>query len=159
MEAFDSTLHTPFNMVISGPTQAGKSELTKEVIRRRSEIMNPPVKHVVYCYGTSSIIFKEKIDAELPDVTMHKGLPESLGDEIGTPYLYIFDDLMQEVSNGKSKCDKMFTRGSHHNNCSIIFITQNFYYDNLRTITTNLKYLVLFKNPSETQKICKVGMI
>jgi hypothetical protein len=43
----------------------------------------------------------------------------------------------------------LFIRGSHHRNISVVFLIQNFFYKNLRTLTTNAKYIVLMKNPRE----------
>ena len=48
-----------------------------------------------------------------------------------------------------------FTKGSHHRNISVILITQNLFHQNshFRTIKRNSQYLILFKNPRDTQQI------
>ena len=45
----------------------------------------------------------------------------------------------------------LFTRGSHHRNLSIILLVQNFFAkgSQIRTITLNAHYVVLFKNPRD----------
>jgi len=67
--------------------------------------------------------------------------------------LLILDDLMRE-----SSCDvilDLFTKGSHHKNISIIFITQNIFHKgkSQRDISLNTKYLVLYKNPRDRAQI------
>jgi len=50
---------------------------------------------------------------------------------------------------------KLFTRGSHHTNTSVIFITQNIFHPSKesRTIALNTQYLVLFKNVRDKSQI------
>ena len=62
--------------------------------------------------------------------------------------LIILDDLMTEA-----KCDQrianLFTKGSHHRNISIVYLTQNVFQQGIvsRDIALNKQYLVLFNNP------------
>ncbi|HKX45761.1 MAG TPA: hypothetical protein VJP77_03600, partial [Planctomycetota bacterium] len=49
--------------------------------------------------------------------------------------------------------NKLFTRGSHHWNFSVILITQNIYDKNLRLLRLNSHYLVLLKNPQGQDQI------
>lgn len=153
---FDPTLKTPFTFVCSGPTQAGKSQLTKEIIRRKDEIFDPPIHNIVFCYGVKQPPLHNELKRIAPQIRFHEGLPSEYGDDLRTPYLYVLDDLMHECSKSKDVMNA-FVRGSHHRNVSILFLTQNFFHDGLRILTTNSKYICLFKNPSETQVVNKVG--
>ena len=49
----------------------------------------------------------------------------------------------------------LFTKGSHHKNISVIFITQNVFHKGKaqRDISLNTKYFVLFKNPRDKVQI------
>ncbi|MBN1968087.1 MAG: hypothetical protein JW870_01850 [Candidatus Delongbacteria bacterium] len=154
---FDASLRAPFTMVIAGPTQAGKSQLTKQIIQRNAEIIFPRIEKIVYCYGVKQEKLHNELSSTCSNITFNYGLPEEYGNDLLQHYLYVLDDLMFEASKSKDVLNA-FVRGSHHKNCSIIFITQNFFYDGLRNLTTNAKYICLFKNPSETQVIKKVGM-
>ena len=62
----------------------------------------------------------------------------------------IIDDLMTESSNSKVISD-LFTKGSHHRNISVILLVQNFFAKGkeMRNITLNAQYIVLFKNPRD----------
>ena len=46
---------------------------------------------------------------------------------------------------------KLFTQHADHNNLTVIFIVQNVFYHGreMRTISINAHYLVLYKNPRE----------
>ena len=61
------------------------------------------------------------------------------------PCLIILDDLLNEAYSGEV-C-KLFTKGSHHPNISVILITHNLFPqgNHCRTISLNAKY-VLLKN-------------
>ena len=152
----DCSLLAPFNMIVSGPTMSGKSVLTKEIIARRDEIIFPNVQHVIYCYGIEQPHVFKAMKNEFPEIQFQKGLPTEYGDDLLSPHLYILDDLMEEASKSKDVL-QAFVRGSHHRNCSIVFITQNFFHDGLRPLTINARYIVLFKNPRETQVVNRIG--
>ena len=61
---------------------------------------------------------------------------------------------MSEASNDKRICD-LFTKGSHHRNLSVICLVQNLYYQGkeIRIMSLNSQYLVLFNNPWNQQQI------
>ena len=72
--------------------------------------------------------------------------------------LIIFDDLMTEA-----KCDQriadLFTKGSHHRNISIVYLTQNVFPQGraCRDIALNTQYLVLFNNPIDRQQVATLA--
>jgi len=53
---------------------------------------------------------------------------------------------MTETNDGVAN---LFTKRSHHRNVSLMFLTQNLFHKNrhMSTISVNLHYMVLFKNP------------
>ncbi|XP_039313836.1 uncharacterized protein LOC120359655 isoform X1 [Solenopsis invicta] len=69
------------------------------------------------------------------------------------PKLIVIDDLMREASDN-SVID-LFTKGSHHKNLSVIFITQNLFHQGrgMRDISLNANYIVAFKNPRDRAQI------
>lgn len=152
----DPRLHHPFNMIISGSTQAGKSELTAQILQRKNEIIYPRIYRVEYCFGEAQPRIFAKLQATVPNITFCKGLPTVFGDELQRPTLYILDDLMDESVKSKDVQD-LFTRGTHHRNLSVILLTQNFYHKNMRTLTLNAKYICVFKNPRDNTFICTLG--
>jgi hypothetical protein len=87
-----------------------------------------------------------------PGIEFHKGLPTDFNNDTGRHWLMILDDLQYEISKSP-EVSNAFTRNCHHNLVSLIFICQNFYYKNIRTITTNCKYLCIFKNPRDSAAI------
>ena len=63
-------------------------------------------------------------------------------------HVLITDDLQHEVAKNDF-VSSMFMRGSHHRNCSCIFIVQNLYFQgkNARDIALNAHNYVIFRNP------------
>ena len=66
----------------------------------------------------------------------------------------VFDDLMTEA-----KCDQriadLFTKGSHHRNISVVYLTQNLFPQGkaCKDIILNTQYMVLFNNPMDRQQV------
>ena len=67
-------------------------------------------------------------------------------------HLLIVDDMMVESGD---EMLKLFTKGSHHRNMSIVYIVQNLFDKGKhhRTISLNTHYLVCFKNPRDSTQI------
>ena len=89
-------------------------------------------------------------------VEFNEGLP-SLDEFDGSKHtLVVIDDLMHETNDVVSK---LFTRGSHHTDTSVIFIIQNLFHNDkeIRTITLNAQYLVLFKNVRDKSQIAHLS--
>ena len=68
--------------------------------------------------------------------------------------LVVTDDLMHELSNDP-QITSLFTKGSHHRNLSVIFILQNIFHrgKELRDMSLNCHYLVLFKSPRDSSQV------
>ena len=70
----------------------------------------------------------------------------------------MFDDLMTEA-----KCDQinadLFTKGSHHRNISVVYLTQNLFPQGkaCRDIILNTQYMVLFNNPINRQQVATLA--
>ena len=90
------------------------------------------------------------------------GIPDHLNDQhyinVGKRNLLVFDDLMTEA-----KCDQriadLFTKGSHHRDISIVYLTQNLFPQGkaCRDIILNTQYMVLFNNPIDRQQVATLA--
>jgi hypothetical protein len=137
----------PFTCVISGPTGAGKTVFVKRFIEQAEEIMLPPPEEIVWCYGEWQVGYEA-----ITGVTFLEGLPQKETYRDNKRRLIIIDDLMAETDE---RVTKLFTKGSHHCNISVIYIVQNLFGKNKeqRTISLNSHYLVVFKNPRDATQI------
>ena len=120
-------LQHPFTMVVSGPSGSGKSQWTRKVLN--SSLIQPTPQRVIWCYGQWQPLYEE-LKRTLPFIEFVNGIPDLLNDsqyiKASQRNIIIFDDLMSEA-----KCDQriadLFTKGSHHRNISIIYLTQNLF--------------------------------
>ena len=91
------------------------------------------------------------------DVEFHEGLPQNsdwAGD--ARAKLIILNNLMSEVSGPGGKIiANLFTKGSHLNNLSVIYIVQNVFHQNKwqRDISLNSHYIVLLRNLRDRSQI------
>ena len=92
----------------------------------------------------------------IPNSTFVEGVPTDLESMINPTIgnLVVIDDLMQELSNDP-QITSLFTKGCHHRNLSVIFILQNIFHrgKELRDMSLNCHYLVLFKSPRDSSQI------
>jgi Adenovirus IVa2 protein len=139
----------PFTGICSGPTGCGKTQLMKKIILNIDTMMLPSPKRIIWYYSEQQLALEEELGHA---VEFREGMPE-LEEFDGTePVLLIVDDFMAECN---AEIGKLFTKGSHHRNLSIWFLMQNFFHrgKEIRSITLNAHYIILFKNPRDTQQI------
>ena len=149
-------LKHPFTMVVSGPTSSGKTTWVQQLIKNALFAVHPSPKHIYYLYGEYQPSF-----ASFIGVTFIKGLPENFINNLNEdndPIWVIIDDLMNESSKSQL-ISELFTKGSHHRNISVILLVQNFFNrgKEMRNITLNAHYIVLFKNPRDKTIISNIA--
>lgn len=140
----------PFCAVLAGPSGCGKSVWVKKFLKYIDQMVDVTFTRKIVYYGEWQNGYLEYGT----DIEFREGLPQS-SDFTGdvNPKLIIIDDLMREGSNN-SVAD-LFTKGSHHKNLSIIFLSQNLFHQgpSSRDISLNAHYMVIFKNPRDRAQI------
>lgn len=152
---------SPCVIGVYGCQQSGKSYYVKRVLENVKDMFTSQTYNILYCYTISQPIFEE-MEMKIPNFVLHKGLPtdEKIEDltRSGQHSILVLDDLMTEVSNS-SQAEQLFTVYSHHRNMTIIYLSQNAYYSGKKskTISLQMHYLVLFRNPRDKSQICTLG--
>ena len=158
---FDTRLKTSFNCLVSGPAGSGKTTFVKNLLSIGDQIFTHKPKHVFLFYKAMQDMYLEMEKDGLIDemIDVQNGMPNL--DEIHemvAPFkndggsMIIFDDSMTSVN---SDFELLFCNLSHHDNCSIIFMTQNLFFKDksFRTMSLNSHYIVLMKNDRDKQQI------
>ena len=145
-------LQHPFTAIVSGPTGSGKTVFTLNFIKHSRLLVEPAPEDIVWCYG----IYQNAFDNVPPNVKFVQGLPDMDAFTGDRRTLVIIDDLMHEANEGVSQ---IFTKGSHHKNLSVLFLTQNLFFNSkhARTMSLNAQYMVIFKNPRDAAQISHLG--
>lgn len=143
----DVTWHHPFTAIVAGPSSCGKSYFVQRLLQNAVEMITPPPERVIWAYSEWQDLY-----TQLPQVEFIEGLPEAASITTPERKLLIIDDLMGVLD--KNITD-LFTKRSHHNNLSVILITQNLFDKNreVRTINLNTKMIVFFKSPRDVTQI------
>ena len=136
----------PFTALCVGATMSGKTHFIIKLLANRDEMIVPKVQRVIYSYKKYQPIFDT-----LKDVELVQGMNFTLDKKIST--LLIVDDQMATVEN--EKLTELFTVNCHHDNTSIIFVSQNLFFQSkaYRTACLNAQYLILFRSPRGTSQI------
>lgn len=141
----------PFTAIVAGPTSSGKTVFVFKLIVNVNEMIVPQPEKILYCYSEYQPIFNQ-----YPQVTFHEGLPDKDGFDGQHRTLLIIDDLMSESNDSVAN---IFTKYSHHRNISVLFITQNLFFNSKysRTMSLNSHYIIMFKNPRDTMQIATLA--
>ena len=139
----------PFTCIVAGPTSSGKTQFVKRLLENSSETINPPPEKIYWFYGEWQNEFTR---FRLNNIQFMEGLPREDILDPNVRNLVVIDDLLSETD---ARVTKLFTKGSHHKNTSVIFITQNLFDRNKenRTISLNTHYMVLFKSPRDATQV------
>ena len=142
----DARLSHPFRMVISGVSGSGKSKWVANLLQNHELMITPKINRVIYYYQVFQDDFYHLRNNGIVDEFI-KGIPDEetfqRKSRIG-PTLFVIDDAMAE-KNVDKKMDKIYTI-SRHMDASIIFLSQNFFHNNMRTISRNSCYFVFMEN-------------
>lgn len=136
----------PFSAIVAGPSGCGKSSFVTNFLKHMKDICNEEFSQILWCYDEMQPLYN------LKNVNYHQGLPDLTMFDGSTPHLVIIDDLMRE-SDGRIV--DIFTKGSHHRNLSVFYITQNLFHQGRgqRDISLNSSYIVYFKNPRDRTQV------
>lgn len=151
----DPRLKTPCNILVAGPTQIGKSYFVTQLIKNKEHLFNPVPDKVIWCYACWQPLYDELKKTGLVNEFL-EGI-EELWKYSENPAkvsrLIVIDDLQREAQ--VNEVAGMFERGGHHENISVIYITQNVYYKGResRNLSLNSHYLFLFRNKRDMSQI------
>ena len=132
-----------------------KVRFVKRVLESGEEMIDGAPENITWCYGMYQPAYDE-MQMSIPNITFVEGIPSDLESMIDPSIrnLIVLDDMMQELSNDQ-RITNLFTKGCHHRNLSVIFILQNIFHrgKELRDVSLNCHYLVLFKSPRDSSQV------
>lgn len=144
----------PFTCIVSGSSGSGKTTFVEKVLKNRVELIHPSPTNVLYCFGELTPKILEWKHQQKLGITVHYGFPTEETIKMMTPnLLLVLDDLLTDLEENIKLVNKLFVRGSHHWNLSVILITQNIYDKSLRLLRLNSHYLVLLRNPQGQDQV------
>ena len=112
-DLFDYRLKVAGSAIIAGPSMSGKSRLCKEIIRRRDEVFDKPIRRIIYCYTEWQQELFSDMKKHAPNIEFIRGLDYEIPEGNQEPILLFCDDLMTEATHGK-KVEDLFVRECHH---------------------------------------------
>lgn len=83
---------------------------------------------------------------EREGVIVNAGMPsDEMLSRIPKPFVLVIDDMMGEIDAGRLA--GLFTKKSHHNNFTVVFLSQNLFDKSMRVPRTNAQYIFLMRAP------------
>ena len=172
MKGFDLRFQIPSNMMLVGPTSSGKTTWLKNLVKYKDSLFATPPKSMLLFYKEHQKVYDDmeklmnegKNSGNLPVFKKYKNPPKSIEDlkEIfstfskKTPKLVVFDDYLDEIG---PPLKHLFTVLTHHYNCFTILLSQTLFEkkNDLRTLSINTQYMVLFNNPRDRMSISQLA--
>ncbi len=159
--AFDCRFQTPFNCLVAGPTKSGKTTFTCNLLKLSGEMFTRKPDYVLLFYMINQPSYEHMLEKglinEMIDLNSYSVNYEEIYQRVepfknGNGSLIIFDDSMSEIKPG---LEKIFTILGHHTNCSLIYLSQNLFYNNktFRNISLNFDYIALMRNKRDLSQI------
>ena len=143
-------LQHPFTCIVSGPSGCGKSSLVKDIIIKGA--VEPTPNNILWLYAEDQPLYH----SGLKHVSFKQGIPDDIETifQASKRNLLVLDDLMTQAHSDQ-RLTRLFSVGSHHRNLSIIFIIHNLFHygKEMRTLSLNSHYIILFKNPRDKLQI------
>jgi len=72
------------------------------------------------------------------------------------PLLLILDDLLLSIN--EKYLSELFTKKSHHQNFSIIFVTQNLFDPKIKVARQNSQYIIVMRSPNSMLSVRNIGV-
>jgi hypothetical protein len=150
----DWKLENPSTIMVGGPTMSGKSTLIEQLVEFRHLIFKPAPASVLYCYGTLNDTTVTRME-ELGAKTLF-GVPTQADiNRMPKPLLLILDDLMCDVKD--DFLTSLYTRGAHHENMTVVFVTQYWFEKRCKAARDNSQYLFLTRAPNADSQVFELG--
>ena len=135
----------PTTIQISGPTGCGKTWFVRRILEE--QLIQPLPTRIIWVYSEWQSDY-EHVRTAFPHVEFVEGWREDLYASIRPDdrNLLILDDQLDEAGDSKTLF-KLFTKGSHHRNLTVIYIVQNVFNQSKsqRTVSLNSHYNVVFR--------------
>lgn len=152
---------SPTSIFIAAPSGAGKTVLTKNILKHADGMFKVSPSKIFFCYSIWQNLYDEMKD-EIKNIRFQQGLPtmEDLNDWGGEDghKLLVLDDLMIKGADSEELIHMMCV-GSHHTNVTVIFLLQNIFHKSksLRTASLNCHYFILMASKRDPQQIQILG--
>ena len=155
-------LKMPFSLMVSGPSQSGKSQWICKLIEQRAQIFETEFDQIIYCQPEllahrPNEIFN-RILKSFPTAMLLSGLPNiaklHLNIGRGRPVLLIIDDQMNAFLSSEAMLH-LLTVGVHHHDVNVIFTVQNYFSASKfgKTMTRNSIYKTFFFNRTDLTEL------
>lgn len=152
----DLNFKPPFSMMVCGPSQSGKTEFVRTLLEKK--IFNEEFDRVLWLYGEYQTRYQDPIPGVIVEYIDGFDLDAIKSCEKNKHTLIVLDDMMEELGSNK-EASKLFTRGVHHKNLSVVFIVQNIFFQGsqMRNISLNNQYFILMRSDRIVSQVYTLG--
>jgi hypothetical protein len=157
----DFHFKTPSLIYVTGASFSGKTEFILKLIRDKKRLFIPNVHRVVFVYAEEQPQLFARLKEVCPEIIFVNGLYQlqsQIEFDATLSTLLVLDDIAHESSSSEYVL-QLAVRQSHHKAITVIYVQHNLFQQNKysRTISLQSKYVILFKNPRDSNQYKYLG--
>lgn len=154
-------LFTTGNFLVVGPPNAGKSYWVQQLLLNWHHLCDTRADKIYFFYEKWQGVYDALRMQFKSKIFFIYGLSEGFAEkylqaEKDVNKICVFDDQMTSISAHRTEIEKLFIT-SRHANVSVVYIAHNLFYKEMRTISLNTTYTVLFGNSRDLEQITRLG--
>lgn len=151
--AFDIRLKKNFKLFLSGPSGSGKTTFIVNLIQNIKDIAKDPPQIIIYYFKEWQPTFADLAKSLNVKFLKENDMIIDQVSQLTESALVIFDDMMN--SQNLRTVAKLYTVHGRHLNLCLAFLSQRLFKNDefFRQISQNSDYMIIFKNPRNTQEI------
>lgn len=160
LKTYDIRFQHPSSHLITGPSGSGKTFRTYSLLKHKNSLFvnGETISHVIMCYAQWQPIYDQMKNEKIVHQFIPK-LPSPIElQKIASPYvnkggcIVVFDDFQGQIGKGLDEIVRVTAR---HNQCTIFILFQTIFPQHTlaRSISLNIKYLHVHKQPREANQI------
>ena len=153
----DLRLKAPSCLQICGISQSGKSYLTAQIIRERQRLFTEEFQTIIWIFREYQPLY-DKLKLEFSNIIFSKDLKEAEPYLQSTDHvLLVLDDCLMDLIHSSSKFLPYFIQGSHHQNNTIVLLTQTIFVPNNRIVQLNCHYIILLTMARDSSSVLRLA--
>lgn len=154
----DVLIKHPSPIIVSGPSGAGKTQLTRDIIENYDKTTTIRKEKIKVMWAYKMVESLKPFKNPKIEVSFFEGVPTMNQIRNEKPDILVLDDLILQVAKNDN-ITEIFLMGSHHRNVTVFLLAQNIFAQGnaMRSISLQARYLIFMKSMRDQAQFKKMA--